>query len=165
MHETGQSTHRVVGDHSFPAHLENDMWGTGLVQGHHYVCVCAQSCPTLCDPMDYNLPGSSLSMGFLRQEYLSGLPLPSPGDLLNPRIEPTSVASPALTDIGEAITKYQVPQAEWLQQQKFIFLQFWRLEAQGQGVGNVGFILRPFSLTCRQWSFPDVSTWSSLCVL
>ena len=112
--------------------------------------MCAQSCPTLCDPMDYNLPGSSLSMGFLRQEYLSGLPLPSPGDLLNPRIEPTSVASPALTDIGEAITKYQVPQAEWLQQQKFIFLQFWRLEAQGQGVGNVGFILRPFSLTCRQ---------------
>ena len=120
---------------------------------------------TLSHPMDYNLPGSSLSMGFLRQEYLSGLPLPSPGDLLNPRIEPTSVASPALTDIGEAITKYQVPQAEWLQQQKFIFLQFWRLEAQGQGVGNVGFILRPFSLTCRQWSFPDVSAWSSLCVL
>ena len=29
-------------------------------------------------------------------------------------------------------------------------------------MGNVGFILRPFSLTCRQWSFPDVSTWSSL---
>ena len=78
-----------------------------------------QSCPTLCDPMDYSLPGSSvrgifqarvlewfaisfsnawkwkwsrvwllafpwnaayqapLSMGFSRQEYWSGLPLPS----------------------------------------------------------------------------------------
>ena len=32
-----------------------------------------QSCPTLCDPMDYSLPGSS-SMGFSRQEYWSGLP-------------------------------------------------------------------------------------------
>ena len=133
--------------------------------------VCALSHVQLFVTPWTNLPGSSLSMGFLRQEYLSGLPLPSPGDLPNPGIEPTSVASPALTDIffttsatWEAITKYQVPQAEWLLQYKFIFLQFWRLEVQGQGVGNVGFILRPFSLTCRQWSFPDVSTWSSLCV-
>ena len=31
----------------------------------------AQSCPTLCDPMDYQVPPS---MGFSRQEYLSGLP-------------------------------------------------------------------------------------------
>ena len=30
----------------------------------------AQSCPTLCDPMDCSLPGSS-SMGFSRQEYWS----------------------------------------------------------------------------------------------
>ena len=28
------------------------------------------------------------SMGFLRQEYWSGLPFPSPGDLSNPGIEP-----------------------------------------------------------------------------
>ena len=34
-----------------------------------------------------------LSMGFSRQEYWSGLPFfPSPGDLLNPRIEPTAPA-------------------------------------------------------------------------
>ena len=31
-----------------------------------------------------------LSMGFARQEYWSGLPFPSPGDLLNPGIEPRS---------------------------------------------------------------------------
>ena len=24
------------------------------------VCVCAQLCPTLCDPMDYSPPGSSV---------------------------------------------------------------------------------------------------------
>ena len=34
------------------------------------------------------------SMGFSRQEYWSGLPSPSPGDLLDPRITPRS---PALT--------------------------------------------------------------------
>ena len=37
----------------------------------------AQSCPTLHDPMDCSLLGSS-SMGFSRQEYWSGVPLPSP---------------------------------------------------------------------------------------
>ena len=35
---------------------------------------------------------ASLSMGFLRQEYWIGLPLPSPGDLPNPGIEPVSPA-------------------------------------------------------------------------
>ena len=30
------------------------------------------------------------SMGFTRQEYWSGLPFPSPGDLPNPGIEPRS---------------------------------------------------------------------------
>ena len=32
------------------------------------------------------------SMGFSRQEYWSGLPLPSPGDLPDPGIEPGSLA-------------------------------------------------------------------------
>ena len=31
-----------------------------------------------------------LSMGFSRQEYWSGLPFPSPGDLPDPRIKPES---------------------------------------------------------------------------
>ena len=33
-----------------------------------------------------------LSMGFSRQEYWSGLPFPSPGDLRSPGIEPRSPA-------------------------------------------------------------------------
>ena len=36
-----------------------------------------QSCSTLSDPMDCSLPGSSVH-GFSRQEYWSGVPLPSP---------------------------------------------------------------------------------------
>ena len=35
-------------------------------------------------------------MGFSRQEYWSGLPFPSPGDLPIPGIEPTSLTSSAL---------------------------------------------------------------------
>ena len=37
-----------------------------------------------------------LSMGFSRQEYWSGLPCPSPGDLLHPGIKPVCPASPVL---------------------------------------------------------------------
>jgi len=36
---------------------------------------------------------ASLSRGFFRQEYWSGLPCPSPGDLPDPGIEPTSLTS------------------------------------------------------------------------
>ena len=35
-------------------------------------------------------------MGFSRQQYWSGLPFPSPGELPNPGIEPVSLTSPAL---------------------------------------------------------------------
>ena len=37
-----------------------------------------------------------LSVGFFRQEYWSGLPFPSPGDLPDPGIELMSLVSPAL---------------------------------------------------------------------
>ena len=37
-----------------------------------------------------------LSLGFLRQEYWSGLPCPPPGDLPKPGTEPASLMSPAL---------------------------------------------------------------------
>ena len=49
----------------------------------------AQSCPTLCDHMDCSLPGSSVH-GISRQEYWSGLPFPSPGNLPYPGNEPRS---------------------------------------------------------------------------
>ena len=38
-----------------------------------------------------------LSMEFPRQEYWSGLPFPTPGDLPNPGVEPVSLASAAST--------------------------------------------------------------------
>ena len=42
-----------------------------------------------------------LSMGFSRQEYWSGLPFPSPGDLPDPGIEPWSPAFQEDTLISE----------------------------------------------------------------
>ena len=42
-----------------------------------------------------------LSMGFSRQEYWSGLPCPSPGDLPNPGIEPGSPALQAGSFLSE----------------------------------------------------------------
>ena len=50
-----------------------------------------QSCPTLCSPTDCSLQ-TPLSMKFSSQEYWSGLPFPSLGDLPNPEIEPGSPA-------------------------------------------------------------------------
>ena len=49
------------------------------------VCVFAQSCPTLCNPIDCSWQ-SSLSIEFSRQEYWCGSPFPPPGDLPNPGI-------------------------------------------------------------------------------
>ena len=51
----------------------------------------AQPRLTLGDPMDGSVAHQArLSMGFFRQEYCSGLPFPSPGDLPDPGIEPRS---------------------------------------------------------------------------
>ena len=58
-------------------------------------CKRAQSYLTFCDPMNCSPPGSSVH-GISRQEYWSGLPFPTPGDLFYPGIEPTSLESPAL---------------------------------------------------------------------
>ena len=63
------------------------------------LCVCAQSlqlCPTLCNPMDCSLPGSSVHGITHGQEHWSGLPFPSPGDLPDPGIKLASFMSPAL---------------------------------------------------------------------
>ena len=56
----------------------------------------ARSCPTLVTPwtIAHQAP---LPMGISRQEYCSGLPFSSPGDLLDPGIE---AGSPALQTVS-----------------------------------------------------------------
>ena len=51
-----------------------------------------QSCPTLCDPTDYRLPGSSVH-GILQARILEWVAIPfSPENLPNPGIKPESPA-------------------------------------------------------------------------
>ena len=69
---------------------KNGGGGVGLV---------AKSFPTLATPWT-GACQAPLPMGFFRQEYWSGLPFPSPGDLPNPGIKPES---PALQANSEQI--------------------------------------------------------------
>ena len=51
----------------------------------------AQSCPTLCDPMDCSPPGSFVH-GIFQARMLEWVAIPSPGDLPIPGIKPRSTA-------------------------------------------------------------------------
>ena len=62
--------------------------GTGGWRGGGLV---AKLCPTLATPWTVACH-APLSMAFSRREYWSGLPFPSPGDLPDPGIEPTTPA-------------------------------------------------------------------------
>ena len=67
-------------------------------RGHYFIsCVCsvAQSCLTLCSPVNCSPPGCSVR-GIFQARIVEWLLLPSPGDLLNPGIKPMSFVSPAL---------------------------------------------------------------------
>ena len=57
-------------------------------------CVHAQS--VMSDSLRPHVHQAPPSMEYSRQEYWSRLPFPTPGDLPNPGIEPTSLVSPAL---------------------------------------------------------------------
>ena len=62
----------------------------GLITGYGGGLI-AKSCLTLVTLWTVECQ-ALLSMGFSRQEYWSGLPFPSPGDLRNTRTEPGSPA-------------------------------------------------------------------------
>ena len=62
----------------------------------HCGCSVTQSCPTVCDPMDYSPPGSSVHGILQAKECWSGLPFATAEDLPDPGIEPSSPVSPVL---------------------------------------------------------------------
>ena len=79
--------------------------------------LATQLCPTLCDPTDCSCQ-VPLSMEFSRQEYWSGLPFPSPGDLPDPGREARSPALQAYSLLSEPpgnphlILKYEFSRAK-----------------------------------------------------
>jgi len=65
---------------------------------------------------------ASLSMEFSRQEYWSGLPFSSPGDLSDPVIEPRSPALQADSLPSEPPGKPQFPKPQLKRQQEALHL-------------------------------------------
>ena len=74
-------------------HCRPVIWRTRSGNTLQRKCSCdglvPKACLTLATPWTVACQ-APLSMGFSRQEYWSGLPFPSLGDLPNPRIEPGS---------------------------------------------------------------------------
>ena len=84
---------------------KNKAEGIMLPDFKYYKAVCsvAQSCSTLCNPIDYSPRVSSIHRIFSQEKYQSGLLFPPPGDLPDPGMEhptslPLSLESPALAD-------------------------------------------------------------------
>ena len=77
--------------HTHPTHRLPPPVGTCVRKSMQCVCVCAVArlCLILCNPQSAACQ-VSLSMGSRRQEYWSGLPFPSLGDLPNSGTEPLS---------------------------------------------------------------------------
>ena len=73
----------------FTAELSRYLWDT-----YHNECVpqCTLSCFSRVPILWTVACQAPLSMGFCKQEYWSGLPCPSPGDLPDPEIETRSPA-------------------------------------------------------------------------
>ena len=66
------------------------------------MCVCVSVCVLSCSVMLVFVTSwvvTSLSMEFSRQEYCSILPFPTPGDLPDSGIKPTSLTSPELAGL------------------------------------------------------------------
>ena len=102
--------------------------------------------------MYYSPPG--LDLGFSRQEYWSGLPFPSPGNLPSPGIEPRSPTLQADSLLSESSGK---PKA--LQQFNFVYhdLNFTKYESllntlEGKKLGFLGPALEDFSLVGLDWT-------------
>ena len=75
------------------------------------VCVCSvlQLCPTLCDPIARQAP---LSMEFS--------PFPPPGNLPNPGIKLTPLASPALADRFFTNVQPKKPHKKYIYTYKYV---------------------------------------------
>ena len=74
-------------------------------------CSVAQSCLTLCGAMDCNPPSCSVH-GLFHARLLGRLSFPTPGDLPNPGIEPTSLA--LLTLQADFLPLHHLGNLKWM---------------------------------------------------
>ena len=73
--------------------IKNNESKENLINPMH-TCSVVHSCPTVCNPVGYSHPGSSVH-GIIPGKYRSGLPFPPAGDLPDPGTEPASPVAPA----------------------------------------------------------------------
>ena len=95
-----------------------------------------------------------LSMGFSRQDYWSGLPFPSPGDLPDPGIEPRS---PALE--ADALTS-EPPGRQWMWQRekmKRVLISLRKNVMDPDNIHNGCVCLQRFASLSLQWKILDLS--------
>ena len=83
---------------------------TGKAEIRVPALVCLSQVQLFCDPMDCNLPGSSVHET-LQARILEWVAILTPGDLPDPRIEPASPMSPALA--GRFFTTSATWEAWW----------------------------------------------------
>ena len=84
----------------------------------------AQLCPTLCDPLDCSLPGSSVH-GILQARILEWVAIPFSKHLLDPGIEP---GSPACRQILYHLSHYKI---KLNKKRKWVQPSGWTLTAGG----------------------------------
>ena len=87
-------------------------WKAGSPGSRSYVCVHVLRHVWLFATPWTVAHQAPLSVGLSRQEYWSGLSLPSPGDLLDPGIQPTSPVSPAPQ--ADSFTAWATWEALWI---------------------------------------------------
>ena len=97
--------------HVFSSHTYLIFKNLKIQKRWHLVCA---KCLTLCDPMDYSPPGSSVH-GILQARILAWVAIPFSEDLADLGIEPMSLTSPALaveffttSDTWEACIYYRL---------------------------------------------------------
>ena len=96
-----------------PAHLHSShiikksfIYLLGSVYWFLFFVKVVQLCSSLCNPMNWGLPGSSVH-GILQAILLEWVSVPSPGDLPNPEIKPwspTLKADSLLSELPEIVT-------------------------------------------------------------
>ena len=82
---------------------DRHLWRSALWSSKEWLCLPSRACALSCFgrvrlfATPWNVAHRApLSIEFSKQEYWSGLPFPSPGDLPDPGLKPTSPAIPAL---------------------------------------------------------------------
>jgi len=99
-----------------------------------------------------------LSMEFSRQEYWSGLPCPSPGDLLDPGVEPGSPALQADSSPSEPLGK---PLTTWRSTWKYKAVGGgeWEIEIRSQGSTGLVTDLYAVDTAMRVYYLMKIKNW------